>query len=468
MAPMFCPSCGKQLLVSGQMFCAHCGGDLGILEEEASPRPSSEATRSVEATVRAEARGIGLASTASRAPTRRPVPLALGRLSGRPLPVLAAVALVLAVAGVGYLLVNRSGSGSVSSPISSSSQPSALVRVSMTPSIAAPSVAAPTFPLDGHVFGYQAVSPPGRPSPTGDMMDITSQIVGRRFADLGLYCFTTVAGVDQIYVVVPQGTDVGTAESLAGTVGHLSIVLLPPGTYGTLQAPGAKAIPSAGEPIDPTLQVQFTGADLDSVGVSAAVAPDSTGNWLINFAFAGSKANEFSTWSGQHVNDYFAIVLDGIAISVQHIAAPITDGRLQVPAGLTQSQATTLAAVLRNGAFPYPLQEFESLATSPKLPAGFPYSLVPANASLVASASYAGYGQIEAIFTSTADWTTVRQAYLSALGPYADSWTLPAAGVALANGGTIWSFKRGGTSGNVTVLPSGFGTTVTVSLQGGS
>ncbi len=463
---MFCPSCGKALLVAGQKFCAHCGGNLGILEEEASPRPSSEATRSVEATVRAEARGIGPASTASRAPTRRPVPLALGRLSGRPLPVLAAVALVLAVAGVGYLLVNRSGSGSVSSPISSSSQPSALVRVSMTPSIAAPSIAAPTFPLDGHVFGYQAVSPPGRPSPTGDMMDITSQIVGRRFADLGLYCFTTVAGVDQIYVVVPQGTDVGTAQILAEITGIFHIVLLPPETYGTIQAPGAKAIPSAGAPIDPALPAQFTGGKLDPSKIDLSY--DATQGWVVSLGFNGAASTDFNTWSSQHLNDYFAIVLDGMVISVPQVAAPITDGRLQVSAGLTQSQATTLAAVLRNGAFPYAIQENQSLATSPKLPAGFPQTLLPANASLVASATYAGDGQIEAIFTSTADWQAVRQAYLAVLGSYADSWTLPAAGVALANGGTIWSFKRGGTSGNVTVLPSGFGTTVTVSLQGGS
>jgi hypothetical protein len=41
MAPMFCPHCGKQLLLAGQRFCAYCAGDLSILAGSERPAPSS-------------------------------------------------------------------------------------------------------------------------------------------------------------------------------------------------------------------------------------------------------------------------------------------------------------------------------------------------------------------------------------------------------------------------------------------
>jgi len=41
MAPMFCPHCGKQLLLAGQKFCAYCAGDLSILAGSERRGPSS-------------------------------------------------------------------------------------------------------------------------------------------------------------------------------------------------------------------------------------------------------------------------------------------------------------------------------------------------------------------------------------------------------------------------------------------
>jgi hypothetical protein len=38
---MFCPHCGKQLLLAGQRFCAYCAGDLSILAGGERPAPSS-------------------------------------------------------------------------------------------------------------------------------------------------------------------------------------------------------------------------------------------------------------------------------------------------------------------------------------------------------------------------------------------------------------------------------------------
>jgi len=41
MAPLFCPHCGKQLLLVGQKFCAYCAGDLNALEGSEGPARSS-------------------------------------------------------------------------------------------------------------------------------------------------------------------------------------------------------------------------------------------------------------------------------------------------------------------------------------------------------------------------------------------------------------------------------------------
>jgi len=49
-APMFCPNCGKQLLLAGQKFCAYCAGDLGALAEGVPPAsPSASAVSSTPA-----------------------------------------------------------------------------------------------------------------------------------------------------------------------------------------------------------------------------------------------------------------------------------------------------------------------------------------------------------------------------------------------------------------------------------
>ena len=42
--PMFCPNCGIPLQLSGQKFCARCGGDLAMLMEESGVRSYGNAT----------------------------------------------------------------------------------------------------------------------------------------------------------------------------------------------------------------------------------------------------------------------------------------------------------------------------------------------------------------------------------------------------------------------------------------
>ena len=80
----------------------------------------------------------------------------------------------------------------------------------------------------------------------------------------------------------------------------------------------------------------------------------------MNFAFAGSAATDFSTWTGQHVNDYFAIVLDGVVQSAPYIKSQITGGQGQISGSFTAASAKQLATILSYGALPYPVAEESS------------------------------------------------------------------------------------------------------------
>ena len=117
-------------------------------------------------------------------------------------------------------------------------------------------------------------------------------------------------------------------------------------------------MPSPGDPIDPSLPAQFTGADLDLGAIGAAVDGSIPGNvWVVNFAFTEAAAGQFETWSGQHVNDFFAIVLDGKVLSVPYIKTQITGGRGMISGDYTAERAQELAAVLQSGWLPFPLRE---------------------------------------------------------------------------------------------------------------
>lgn len=177
---------------------------------------------------------------------------------------------------------------------------------------------------------------------------------------------TTLVGPDEVRIELP-GLDPGQAENMAallGKVGKLEFVLLPRDLYGYYDntqgyVPGtaltAAPPPSEGDFIDATLPVQFSGDQLDPAKIAAA-NDSSIGAWVVEFGFAGQAAGDFETWSGDHINDYFAIVLDGRVVSAPYIKAAITGGQGQIGGGFTERTARDLATVLRYGALPFPVE----------------------------------------------------------------------------------------------------------------
>jgi preprotein translocase subunit SecD len=77
-------------------------------------------------------------------------------------------------------------------------------------------------------------------------------------------------------------------------------------------------------------------------------------NWLIEFQLSPEAAEVMRAFSGSHIGEALAIVLDGQVISAPVIQAELAEYGV-ITSNYTQDEAETLAALLRVGALPLPL-----------------------------------------------------------------------------------------------------------------
>jgi preprotein translocase subunit SecD len=243
----------------------------------------------------------------------------------------------------------------------------------------------------GFEITYRAVDSSGKPvDPGSSAMNTIRSIVENRVNSTGVTePIIETVGTNEILVQVPGATNKTQIESLVGQAGQLEFVLLPPDQYGTDQSSSCptqpnstcKAIPAKGSTIDPAVVAAdkatgdyFTGGQLDSGSISATVQSDATTSplpWQINFAFSSQYAEAFANWTGNHVNDYFAIVLDGKVVSAPSIQSKLTGGQGRITGTFTAQEAKDLANILAYGALPYPLQELSSTDVPATLGASF-------------------------------------------------------------------------------------------------
>lgn len=80
---------------------------------------------------------------------------------------------------------------------------------------------------------------------------------------------------------------------------------------------------------------------------------------VVTTVFDAVGARRFAKLTTEHVNERFAIVLDGKVLSAPTIREPIPGGRGQISGGFTLQGAKDLAVLLRSGALPAPLQVIE-------------------------------------------------------------------------------------------------------------
>lgn len=211
------------------------------------------------------------------------------------------------------------------------------------------------------------VLPSGSASADPAAVDQIRQVVKRRLEDAKVAnASVSTVGGDRIVVEVPRFTEIASIERLVEQRGELTFVPLPGATYGTAQSsPGGPAGVVDGEPLpdDPDLVPLFGGGHL----TSADPATDEQGLAVLDFTFDDEARTLFAAYTQAHVGGFFAIVLDGEVISSPSIAEPITGGAGRITMGVGPDaigRSNALAAVLRYGPLPFPLELEDPLVPS--------------------------------------------------------------------------------------------------------
>jgi preprotein translocase subunit SecD len=166
----------------------------------------------------------------------------------------------------------------------------------------------------------------------------------------------TTQGSDRIVVELPGVSDPNAVRRLVGQTGRLDFVPL-----GTVQKNKDDEID---EKQFPPL---FSGEQLDS----AAIGSDQNGRRVVTFKLKDQGAKLFGDYTRNHVNQFFAIVLDGRVISAPQINEPIPGGNVQISQpglqGYPLKEATDLVTVLQFGSLPFPIKELSNVQISATL-----------------------------------------------------------------------------------------------------
>jgi preprotein translocase subunit SecD len=201
---------------------------------------------------------------------------------------------------------------------------------------------------------YQALPKDGV-QPTREALGVIKDIIERRVNTTGVAePVVVVQGSDRVVIELPGISDVDAVRRLVGQTGRLDFVPL-----GTTQA-------TQGQVLDlkqyPPL---FSGDQLES----AAVGRDANGGGLtVTFVLKNDGAQSggqlFAKYTAEHINQYFAIVLEGSVISAPVIKNSIPNGQVEISAGniggFPAKEANNLVTVLKFGSLPFPIRELSS------------------------------------------------------------------------------------------------------------
>jgi preprotein translocase subunit SecD len=162
-------------------------------------------------------------------------------------------------------------------------------------------------------------------------------------------------------------TDFGTTStSTTDTPSSITETTLPTEapTVTPTTDPNATPAPTPEPTTAPTIyHTVMTGAALSTVNVQAG----QTGGFVIAFTLKSEYATQFADFTGSHINQYLAIVLDKRVISVPSINNQITGGQGIIQGSFTQDSANSLAIQLRYGSLPIPIKVVESRSVGPTL-----------------------------------------------------------------------------------------------------
>ncbi|MBC7738969.1 MAG: protein translocase subunit SecD [Candidatus Saccharibacteria bacterium] len=174
-------------------------------------------------------------------------------------------------------------------------------------------------------------------------------------------------GTDRILIEVPG---IGSAEELKaiiGTTAKLTFNQVLSRTTDPNANPGAQKLLLPGDRPGEYYIVDeapvVTGEEL----TDAQPSFDQNNRPAVSFKFNVSGARKFGEYTGAHVGEPFAIVLDNKVISAPTIQTAITGGSGIITGNFTLEESTKLAVLLRAGALPAEMTFLEERTVGPEL-----------------------------------------------------------------------------------------------------
>jgi len=174
-------------------------------------------------------------------------------------------------------------------------------------------------------------------------------------------------GTDRILIEVPG---IGSAEELKaiiGTTAKLTFNEVLNRTSDANAAPGPQNMLLPGtEPGEYYIVAEnpvVTGEEL----TDAQPSFDQNNRPAVSFKFNVSGARKFGEYTGAHIGQPFAIVLDNKVISAPTIQSAITGGSGIITGNFTLEESTKLAVLLRAGALPAAMSFLEERTVGPEL-----------------------------------------------------------------------------------------------------
>ena len=197
---------------------------------------------------------------------------------------------------------------------------------------------------------YQ-VMPADGVEPTPNDVAAVAAVITKRLDATGIVApsvTTTPSGRIVVELAVDRSDEatVTALRQLIGTTGRIDLVPL-----GTTPV-------EAGQPVDLGQHPPLLSGDQVA---SATISQDQTGLRTVGLTLDPAAAALFAAYTRDHVGEFFAIVEDGVALTVPMIQAAIEGGEMQItgagPGGYPLAEAQALVAIIRSGPLPFPVRE---------------------------------------------------------------------------------------------------------------
>ena len=214
---------------------------------------------------------------------------------------------------------------------------------------------------------YQVLPSEGK-VPSQDDLNVMRQIIINRIDKSGVSEPQVVTqGSDRIVIEMPGIQNVDQIEKLVGTTGKLDFI------------PLGKTSATQGQQLAPAVIGQKCDADhtvncvlFDGTAVAAAsIGTNQTGQRTVDFTLNDKGKQLFADYTAGHVQDFFAIVLDGAVISAPVINEAIPGGQVQISqngiGGYPLAEAQNLVTILQFGQLPFGLTKITDTVVSPTL-----------------------------------------------------------------------------------------------------